>query len=1012
MKQAQLLYLRTMIVFMFGTAIMFYGLFVTDLHIPDVSSQNLLTKTDASWFKPKTKVIILLVDALRYDYFHYDESIVGKEQYPYQNKFAKTHNIFKTNPENSVIIKTYSDSPTWTPLRVRCIGTGNIPPYMQLMQSLRAPRAIEDSIFKELKKAGKKGYATGDPVWQEIFEGDIIDEYRSESFDLRDADSDKMVSNTILNAIERNNFDLLVGHRLGVDHMGHWYNSDLEPRIGDHLTLNDDLVAQIINSMDNSTVLLIMGDHGMGKDGWHGGSTKEETSTVIAAYCKNGFQKYKSSGLDQVMKSIDEKTTSLTQVDITPTLAMLLGVPIPFSNLGQMINDLYPNTQKEPTSTSSNEDSSSMSFKAQILRDNYLNTLQIHNYLVTFQSKTHGLEEEDMASPYKLFQEIQAEYDQVNGMDHQTPEFQEQTLTLILKMQSFSDKAYHLIKTTSGYNSILANTGILILLLAFLSYLPMIQRIHSCQSDSEAFTESQSWSLKSFLVTVISDKFLHAVILSAVAIYVALTPKIIELSSGVVLILMMRTVYYMSVAAFYPNKEASANNVINAHHLFQDVDQAKVQDKSPSGQESLHCKKIVSIFMVSPLQTLLALAFTATSIVCFHVYPTVERLEVSNTNYVKPNAALVLMFTLIYLVCKCLHRRAYQIIALALIVGIYEFVDIEPTHLPYLQIHLALFLFGLFVLSRVRNLHHTYRRLSIGWLHLIIFCALYAYYTFEDRESEWVLLILPRIVFGLLLATSLAGCILSRGTAVQNLQLCLIELLFLVQDSTIIFTFSVLLSVLRLTNFAFKKYKFQSIAYPIIIAALSYIGFYMLDHSDRSVSKINFRPAFIGLNGFNIYVSPVLVLLNVLSIFILGMTFVVNYLQNTSVKQNGLILQVDEVDAIRQVNQRNSSNGQADQEQGYSIKQLNESGSTNSQSNNEGNVVETFNSINQDQLSLLKIRNNLLFLLFISAVFIAAALRCYLGRNGFAFLSATSERFIMSGAIYISMMFIAVPAIF
>jgi hypothetical protein len=41
--------------------------------------------------------------------------------------------------------------------------------------------------------------------------------------------------------------------------------------------------------MDNNTVLLLFGDHGLTPDGNHGGGTEEEIRTVLFGYTKSGF---------------------------------------------------------------------------------------------------------------------------------------------------------------------------------------------------------------------------------------------------------------------------------------------------------------------------------------------------------------------------------------------------------------------------------------------------------------------------------------------------------------------------------------------------------------------------------------------------------------------------------------------------------------------------------------------------------------------------------------------------
>jgi len=1026
MLQTRLLFVSTILIALFSVSITFYGFFLTTVKISDTSGKNLLTNTTDPWFEPKTKVIMLLIDSLRFDYFNYNESIAGQEQYPYQNRFTKVHEITKNNPENFVTIRAYSDAPTWTVQRIRCLATGNIPPFIQLAQSLGASAAIDDSIFKQVKNADGKSYAMGDPLWKETFADDVIDKFKSNSFDLKDMDSDKTVSDNMLSVIQQNDFDLLVGHRLGVDHIGHSYGTNLDPRIGEQLTLNDDLAAEIINTMDNNTVLFILGDHGMRADGGHGGSSDDETGTVIAAYYKNGFQKYKSSGLEKLMKSIDDRSTSTMQVDLTPTLAMLLGVPIPFSNLGQIINDFYPNvikmakTSNEDSSNQNRlEDNSTSSFVAEILHDNYLNTLQIYNFIVTFQNETQTFEKDRLTSSYDLFKEIQDEYKRVNSLDHQTPEFQEQTVNLILKMQSFSNDTYQLIRTTSSYDNFLVTVGMLLIVLVLIAYILLVQQMHSCQNDVKAFHSLQNWTFKKSLTKVLSDKILYCVLLGAVIIAIAFKPKIMHLLSGIIFLFVIKGIYLLGIAVFYPHKKATSysekdssstdlistleKSGVELGNVFLPIDQEKGrEDKTPTHRDALGHKKTSIFFTASPIQTMLVVFAMASSIVTANLPATVVKLENANTNYLKPNTPLLLMLTLLYITYKYVNKRVYQIIALTLIVGSYGIVkSVNPsTSWSIVQPQLALFLFGLFLQSRVKSLHQSYNRFSIKWLHLIIFFALWVYYTPTNRENIWITIIIPRIIFGLLLASSIAGCILTRLTMWQNLQLCLIEFLFLLQGPGIILSFATLLSLLRLTNFAFKKLKFQSFAYPIIIAVESYIGLFMLDHTDRYLSKINFGQAFIGLNQFNLYLSSTMVLMSTFSSFILGMTFIVNYLQNITLKQNGLILHVDEDDTFEQVNEKSANNQQE-------ANQPDQSQSVNEHSESTIDRVHT-----QYQLKLLKIKNNLLFVFSFSAIYMTALLRCYLERDNFINLTEGNERYILDAAIYIFTMISMLPLMF
>jgi hypothetical protein len=55
--------------------------------------------------------------------------------------------------------------------------------------------------------------------------------------------------------------------------------------------------------MTPNSLLIVLGDHGMTEDGNHGGSSKEETDTVIYAYLKSENKKFYSS--DNKVKKVD-----------------------------------------------------------------------------------------------------------------------------------------------------------------------------------------------------------------------------------------------------------------------------------------------------------------------------------------------------------------------------------------------------------------------------------------------------------------------------------------------------------------------------------------------------------------------------------------------------------------------------------------------------------------------------------------------------------------------------------
>ncbi|XP_029655466.1 GPI ethanolamine phosphate transferase 3-like [Octopus sinensis] len=90
------------------------------------------------------------------------------------------------------------------------------------------------------------------------------------------------------------------------------------------------LSSKIKSVIDNETILFVFGDHGSVPNGSHGDGEGEE-KTALFVYSKKNLSANHYS------------TTELNQIEqdsFTPTLAALLGVPIPFQNLGSVINEL------------------------------------------------------------------------------------------------------------------------------------------------------------------------------------------------------------------------------------------------------------------------------------------------------------------------------------------------------------------------------------------------------------------------------------------------------------------------------------------------------------------------------------------------------------------------------------------------------------------------------------------------------------------------------------------------
>ena len=84
---------------------------------------------------------------------------------------------------------------------------------------------------------------------------------------------------------------------------------------------------------------MVVGDHGMTETGDHGGSSRNEVEAAMFVYSK----------IPLIGRLLGSSSTIVNQIDLVPTLAAILGIPVPFSNLGTVIVDSLPSVHKNST---------------------------------------------------------------------------------------------------------------------------------------------------------------------------------------------------------------------------------------------------------------------------------------------------------------------------------------------------------------------------------------------------------------------------------------------------------------------------------------------------------------------------------------------------------------------------------------------------------------------------------------------------------------------------------------
>lgn len=104
----------------------------------------------------------------------------------------------------------------------------------------------------------------------------------------------------------------------------------------------DGVVKQIYQAMETqphlqSTLFVLCGDHGMNEGGNHGGSSPGETSPALVFISPKLSPIANGLVCPTHAKQDFDYYHEVDQSDITPTLAGLLGFPVPMNNLGVFI---------------------------------------------------------------------------------------------------------------------------------------------------------------------------------------------------------------------------------------------------------------------------------------------------------------------------------------------------------------------------------------------------------------------------------------------------------------------------------------------------------------------------------------------------------------------------------------------------------------------------------------------------------------------------------------------------
>lgn len=286
---------------------------------------------------PFEKLVFMVVDALRSDFV-----------YTTNSGFKFTQSLIRDGA--AIPFTAHATSPTVTMPRLKAITTGSVPSFLDVVLNLdegdeSSSLASQDTWLAQMKAKGTgKLVMYGDDTWLKLFPGTFDRTDGTTSFFVSDfTEVDHNVTRNIPGELVKDDWNTMILHYLGLDHIGH-KGGPRSPHMVPKQQEMDSIVRHIYKAIEaqdhlKSTLFVVCGDHGMNDAGNHGASSPGETSPALLFISPKlkGLQKPQEAPLPDTEDF--QFYSTVEQSDLAPTLAALLGFPIPKNNLGALIPD-------------------------------------------------------------------------------------------------------------------------------------------------------------------------------------------------------------------------------------------------------------------------------------------------------------------------------------------------------------------------------------------------------------------------------------------------------------------------------------------------------------------------------------------------------------------------------------------------------------------------------------------------------------------------------------------------
>ncbi|XP_042507866.1 GPI ethanolamine phosphate transferase 2 isoform X2 [Macadamia integrifolia] len=228
--------------------------------------------------------------------------------------------------------------PTVTMPRLKAMVSGAIGGFLDVAFNFNTQALLDDNILGQFYDIGWRMVMHGDETWLKLFPGLFTRYDGVSSFYVKDTiEVDHNVSRHLEVELSTDDWNLLILHYLGLDHVGHTGGRSSNLMIPKLMEMDEIIkmihMSKILPEDDphRQTLLLVVSDHGMTENGNHGGSSYEETDSLAL------FIGLRS----KILTYASATQNAASQVDMASTLALLFGVPIPKNNVGVLMPEVF-----------------------------------------------------------------------------------------------------------------------------------------------------------------------------------------------------------------------------------------------------------------------------------------------------------------------------------------------------------------------------------------------------------------------------------------------------------------------------------------------------------------------------------------------------------------------------------------------------------------------------------------------------------------------------------------------